>query len=87
MKQLLFFVAMVTLPLLSFGQDAAYDTAKQVEVITFEALPENVDLQVSVGTFTKNEVNNLSYKKSIELISIKAYRKSLQIKVKEVRTC
>ncbi len=80
---------MATLPILTFGQDATNDAAKQADIITFEALnlTEALENQVAEGTFTKNEVTNLSYKKSNELISIKAYRKSLQIKVKEVKSC
>lgn len=35
----------------------------------------------------KREVLKLNHKKSNELISIKAFRKSLQIKTKTIKTC
>ncbi|TXE08671.1 hypothetical protein ES711_09245 [Gelidibacter salicanalis] len=61
---------MVTLPRLSFVQDFANGTAKQAEVITFKAFPENLELLVSIGTFTNNDLNDLSSKKNIALLSI-----------------
>lgn len=88
MKKVLILIAIITLPVLTFGQNAN-DTVKQNNTITVETLnvqqkPEN---QSALSTTAKSELNDLSYKKSIELISIKAYRKSLQIKVKEIKNC
>lgn len=89
MKKVLILSALITLPVLSFGQNASSDAVKQNDVITIKTITteQKTENQIALGTFSKNEVNDLSYKKSIELISIKAYRKSLQIKVKEVKSC
>jgi hypothetical protein len=88
MKKVLILIAMITLPLLTFGQDVANDTAKQNDIITVISIDlQQTETKTVLSTAAKAEVNDLSYKKSNELISIKAYRKSLQIKVKEIKTC
>lgn len=89
MKNVLILIAFITLPVLTFGQNAATDTKTQNDLITIEAvtidkITENL---IDLVAFTQNDVVNLSYKKSNDLISIKAYRKSLQIRTKEVKTC
>lgn len=87
MKKVLILIALITLPVLTFGQNASNDTAKQNDTIeTISTTTETVN-QPALSTSAKAEVNDLNYKKSIELISIKAYRKSLQIKVKEIKNC
>lgn len=89
MKKILILIVLITLPVLTFGQNTSNDTVKQNEIITFNTLDTQVqaeDQSTSIA-LTKTEVTNLSYKKSNDLISIKAYRKSLQIKVKEVISC
>jgi len=87
MKKVLILIALITLPVLTFGQNASNDTAKQNDTIeTISTTTETVNQTVLI-TSAKAEVNDLNYKKSIELISIKAYRKSLQIKVKEIKNC
>ena len=89
MKKVLILIALVTLPVLTFGQKASGDTVKQNEIIKIDSvnIQQQAENQIASGTFSKNEVNNLSYIKSNELISIKAYRKSLQIKTREVKSC
>jgi hypothetical protein len=88
MKKVLILIAMITLPLLTVGQTATSDTLKQNEIITVEATDiQQSETKTVLSTAAKAEVNDLSYKKSNELISIKAYRKSLQIKVKEIKNC
>lgn len=89
MKKVLILIAMISLPIISFGQNIASDNAKQNDIITIENgnVQQNVETQIALSTTAKAEVNDLSYKKSNELISIKAYRKSLQIKVKEIKNC
>ena len=89
MKKNLLLIALITLPVLTFGQKATNTSLEQNEgmtlnVLTLQEQPTN---EVVLGTFTKTDVNNLSYKKSNDLISIKAYRKSLQIKTKEIKSC
>ena len=89
MKKVLILIALITLPVLTFGQNASADTVKQNDMITLEAvsLQQIAENQIAFGTFSKNDVINLSYKKSNDLISIKAYRKSLQIRTREVKAC
>ena len=89
MKKVLILIALITLPVLTFGQNASNDTVKQNEIIVLKSLTSQVQTEVEIasGTYSKTEVTNISYKKSNDLISIKAYRKSLQIKVKEVKSC
>lgn len=89
MKNIIIILSFIAFPILTFGQDAPTNAVKPATSINHEAftVAQQTENQVSVGTYSKNEVTYLSYKKSIELISIKAYRKSLQIRVKEVKTC
>lgn len=89
MKKLLFLIVLITLPVLTFGQNATDDTVKQSDIITLESvsLQQIAENQMTFGTFSRNDVINLSYKKSNDLISIKAYRKSLQIRTREVKAC
>jgi hypothetical protein len=61
--------------------------AKQNDTIENVSTTSETENKTTLSITAKAEVNDLSYKKSIELISIKAYRKSLQIKVKEIKTC
>ncbi|MGJ8591139.1 MAG: hypothetical protein ACSHXF_01250 [Aquaticitalea sp.] len=89
MKKVLILIALITLPVLTFGQATSNDTVKQNDTITVENVSTHTDSVnlTALSTSAKAQVNDLNYKKSIELISIKAYRKSLQIKVKEIKTC
>lgn len=89
MKKVLILLAFITLPVITFGQNASEDTLKQEMVINTEInlTLETESPQITFGTYSKSEVNNISYKKSNELISIKAYRRSLQIKTKEIKSC
>ncbi|MGC1632088.1 MAG: hypothetical protein WA749_08250 [Gelidibacter sp.] len=88
MKKIIILIVLITLPVLTFGQNTSNDTVKQNETTTLNSLTkvEAQDQSTSIA-ITKTEVTSLSYKKSKDLISIKAYRKSLQIKVKEVISC
>jgi hypothetical protein len=89
MKNILIILSFIAFPILTFGQEAVEPRVKQSDTITLETfnMAQETENQIAVGTYSKNDVTYLSYKKSIELISIKAYRKSLQIKVKEVKIC
>ena len=87
MKKVLILIALITLPVLTFGQNASDDTAKQNDTIENVSTTNETKNQTALSITAKAAVIDLSYKKSIELISIKAYRKSLQIKVKEIKTC
>jgi len=57
------------------------ETAKTIKIETSEATSASVSAEV------KAKVLKINRKKSNEIISIKAYRKSLQIKVKTIKTC
>ena len=74
---------------MSYSQNISKTQVKQNDIMTIKAvtIEQVTKSNTTFAIVTKNEVNNLSYKKSIELISIKAYRKSLQIRTKEVKTC
>lgn len=89
MKKVLILIAMITLPVLTFGQNVSNDTVKQNDSITVEnvTIQQANENQITLSPSAQAQVNDLNYKKSNELISIKAYRKSLQIKVKEIKNC
>ncbi|MEO5789626.1 MAG: hypothetical protein ACOH2D_14020 [Gelidibacter sp.] len=88
MKKILILIVLITLPVLTFGQNTSNDTEKQNVPITLNSLTQSDAQDQSTSmALTKTEVTSLSYKKSNDLISIKAYRKSLQIKVKEIISC
>ena len=86
MKNLLSLISIIALPLLSVGQTTSSDIGKQNDSISVRAI-EALSTEAKTVLSTTAEVNYLSYKKSNELISIKAYRKSLSIKVKEIKNC
>ena len=89
MKKLLILIPLIILPMLTFGQNATNDTVKQNDIIAIETITvqQTIENQIAFEVYSKIDVNSLSYKKSNDLISIKAYRKSLQIKTKEVKSC
>lgn len=89
MKKVLTLVLFITLPLLSMGQNETSSTKQDVEV-TAEATPKTettTEEQNSLSVEIKAQIMDLNYQKSNDLISIKAYRKSLQIKVKTIKNC
>lgn len=87
MKKVLILIALITLPALTFGQNVSNDSSKQNDTIEQVSTTSETVNQTALSASAKAQVNDLNYKKSIELISIKAYRKSLQIKVKEIKSC
>ncbi len=89
MKKVLILIALITLPVLTFGQNASNDSLKQNSEITFENVStlQPIENLMVLSPAAKAELNDLRYKKSNDLISIKAYRKSLQIKVREIKNC
>lgn len=88
MKKSLILILLIALPVITFGQSAD-DSLKQDVVINKEiSLTTVADINaVALNFYSKSEIINISYKKSNDLISIKAYRRSLQIKTKEVKSC
>lgn len=81
MKKFLVTVLFIAISAASFGQDNSPASAVDVnkEAVIKQATTKTSKL--------KTKVINLNHKKSIDLISIRAYRKSLQIKVKTVKLC
>ncbi|WP_431132495.1 hypothetical protein [Psychroserpens mesophilus] len=90
MKTVLTILAITLLPFLSTAQEASTDTKNSDTIET--VIEKNNDTQINKSDATaasgiKAQVIKINRKKSTDIISIKAYRKSLHIKVKEVRVC
>ncbi len=84
MKKGLIIIAFLTFSLAGFAQQdtvANNDTVETVKVEKPEAKKATISAEL------KAEVIKINHKKSNEIISIKAYRKSLQIKVKTIKLC
>ena len=91
MKKVLIILVILTAPFLTGAQN---NTASIVveETITItapvkEEVKTEVSTQQSTASTFRAKAKDMNYKKSNDIISIKAYRKSLQIKVKEVKLC
>ncbi len=82
--------AILLLPFLSNGQVASEDIKNNdtIETVIEKTIktPEIKQETVSSAAM-KAKVLKLNRKKSTEIISIRAYRKSLQIKVKTIKLC
>lgn len=91
MKKVLTILAITLLPFLSFGQEANLNinnTETTVEtVIETKSETQIIKSETAEASAIKAEVIKINRKKSSDIISIKAFRKSLHIKVKEVRVC
>ena len=90
MKKVLILILLFTLPLISVAQNNTSVT-KQESNSVLEVTTNNDSIKVednkTLSTAVKAQVIDLNYHKSNELISIKAYRKSLQIKDKTIKNC
>ncbi|MEY8849775.1 hypothetical protein AB9K26_13230 [Psychroserpens sp. XS_ASV72] len=92
MKKVLTILVFVLVPVLSFAQENTSDikgndnTAETVIENSIE-VKETKNTTNNATSAVKAQVIKLNRKKSTEIISIKAYRKSLHIKVKEVVVC
>jgi hypothetical protein len=76
MKKFLIIIVIFVAPFISVAQNAVIDSAKEAKT---EVAIKKVE-QISVNPKTQNL--DLNYKKSNDIISIKAYIKSLQLKRK-----
>ena len=90
MKTLLLILAFVSLPLITIAQDDNSNATTEVSVE--KDVKEAIEtIAVKKESFSnsavKAQILKINRKKSNEIISIKAYRKSLQIKVKEIKLC
>ena len=90
MKTLLLILAFVFLPLITIAQEdnSTATTEISVEKDIKEAIETIVVKKESfLNSAVKAQILKINRKKSNEIISIKEYRKSLQIKVKEIKLC
>ncbi|WP_047548259.1 hypothetical protein [Psychroserpens sp. Hel_I_66] len=88
MKKVLTILAITLLPILSMGQESSEITKSNTTIETvLENTIEDTKQETASTSAIKAQVLKLSRKKSTEIISIKAYRKSLQIKVKTIKLC
>ena len=86
MKKGLVIILFLTMSLAGFAQQDVVSTVETERVETVKA--EKPEAQKTVlSAKIKAKVIRINRKKSNEIISIKAYRKSLQIKVKTVKLC
>ncbi|WP_405573780.1 hypothetical protein [Winogradskyella sp. Asnod2-B02-A] len=86
MKNALIFILFLTVSFTGFAQQEVTVSAETEIVETVKE--ENVAAKtINVSAEVKAKVLKMNRKKSNEIISIKAYRKSLQIKVKTVKLC
>ena len=90
MKKVFTILAITLLPFLSLGQEANSDVKSTDTIKTVIENKSETQINKSETASTsaiKAEVIKINRKKSSDIISIKAFRKSLHIKVKEVRVC
>lgn len=90
MKKVLIILVILIAPFAVAAQD---NTASAPVEETINVAPVKEDVKTDVSTKETAEAKfkaqaiDMNYKKSNDIISIKAYRKSLQIKIKEVINC
>lgn len=93
MKKVLILILLVALPSITFGQNnpstttANEDTKTTLETSVEVKETKEVKANDVLAFDAKAQVINLNHEKSNDLISVKAYRKSLQIKVKTIKNC
>ena len=89
MKKVLTILAITLLPFLSIGQEVNTDikNSDTIETVIEKSETQTIKNETTAASAIKAQVIKINRKKSIDVISIKAYRKSLHIKVKEVRVC
>ncbi|MFP4844210.1 hypothetical protein [Winogradskyella sp. PE311] len=86
MKKVLVIILFLTMSLAGFAQQEVIVNNETELVETKEVVKPEVKV-ISISAKTKAKVLKINRKKSNEIISIKAYRKSLQIKVKTKKLC
>ncbi|MFT5847696.1 MAG: hypothetical protein ACJARX_000158 [Psychroserpens sp.] len=90
MKKVLIILAFTLLPFLSIGQTSNEDIKNNdtIETVVDKTISiKEIKTVTASASSMKAKALKLNRKKSIEIISIRAYRKSLQIKVKTVKLC
>jgi len=86
MKKGLVLILFLTMSLASFAQQepVANNETELVERLTVE---KSVAKKATMSAKAKAKFLKINRKQNVEIISIKAYRKSLQIKTKTVKLC
>lgn len=91
MKNLLIIAVLILMPTLGFAQSTVTtnDAIEQVakEDVSKSTIDNKSAKETKLNNQLKSQLIELNQKKSNDIISIKAYRKSLQIKTKEVKLC
>ncbi|MEM5566651.1 hypothetical protein WNY78_16130 [Psychroserpens sp. AS72] len=87
MKKVFTILAFTLLPLLSTGQETNEVIKNNDTVIEKTIESKDIKKETAASSTMKAQVLKINRKKSTEIISIKAYRKSLQIKVKTIKLC
>ena len=90
MKKLVLLIALLSLPIISISQEKKTTVTNDISLDkvvknTYETKTSKEN-DNSTAIF-KAKLIELNYRKSNDIISIKAYRKSLQIKVKTIKLC
>ena len=86
MKKVLFIISFLTMSVAAFAQQDVIANNNTELIETVKAEKPLVKKSV-ISAKVKAKVLKINRKKSNEIISIKAYRKSLQIKVKTKKLC
>lgn len=86
MKKGLVILVFLTMSVAGFAQQNVVSNNETELVETIKSEKPEVK-EASISAKAKAKVLRMNHKKSNEIISIKAYRKSLQIKVKDVKLC
>jgi hypothetical protein len=91
MKNLLIIAVLILMPALGFAQSTVTNNDAIEEVAKEEVSKTTIESpsvkETKLNSQLKSQLIELNQKKSNDIISIKAYRKSLQIKTKEVKLC
>ena len=91
MKKVLIIIVILTAPFLTEAQNNTSSTVTEtgitVTTSTQEEIKTDISAQEAAEAKFRAKAKDLNYKKSNDIISVKAYRKSLQIKIKEVKIC
>ena len=89
MKKLVAIVLISFMSALGFAQETATISSVKVETVKENLIPTKLTTskESKLNTPLKSQLIELNQKKSNDIISIKAYRKSLQIKIKEIKLC
>ena len=86
MKKFSLILLFITLSLAGFAQEKPV-ASTEIEFVDSSKIVKPEASKTRSSARVKAEVLKMNRKKSNEIISIKAYRKSLQIKVKTVKLC